>query len=96
MQLLQISIKTSEIQLTMLCIKVENLTRPCNTTMQHAIKSSEGTSDAVFFFFFFGGGGGGVRGKRQGSLQQVSALKSKFKSIKPVIGDQKHESQQGD
>ena len=92
MQLLQISIKTSEIQLTMLCIKVENLTRPCNTTMQHAIKSSEGTSDAVFFFFFLGGG----RGKRQGSLQQVSALKSKFKSIKPVIGDQKHESQQGD
>ena len=91
MQLLQISIKTSEIQLTMLCIKVENLTRPCNTTMQHAIKSSEGTSDAVFFFLFFGGGGG-----RQGSLQQVSALKSKFKSIKPVIGDQKHESQQGD
>ena len=58
MQLLQISIKTSEIQLTMLCIKVENLTRPCNTTMQHAIKSSEGTSDAVFFFFFLGGGGG--------------------------------------
>ena len=68
MQLLQISIKTSEIQLTMLCIKVENLTRPCNTTMQHGIKSSEGTSDAVFFFFFFGGGGGGGEGEKTGFL----------------------------
>ena len=67
MQLLQISIKTSEIQLTMLCIKVENLTRPCNTTMQHAIKSSEGTSDAVFFFLFFWGGGGG-EGEKTGFL----------------------------
>lgn len=71
MQLLQIAIETSEIQLTMLCIKVENSTRSHNTTMQHAIKSSEG---------------------KDGSLQRVSALKLKFKSIKPVIGDQKHES----
>ena len=87
MQLLQIAIETSEIHLTMLCIKVENLTRPHNTTMQHAIKSSEGTFDTVLFW------GEGWRGRgKGGSLQQISALKLKFKSIKHVIGDQKHES----
>ena len=50
MQLQQIAIEISEIQLTMLGIKVENLTRPCNTTMQHAIKSSAGTCCPLFLF----------------------------------------------
>ena len=58
MQLLQIATETSEIQLTMLCIKIENLTRPHNTTMKHAIKSSEGTFDTVLFWGEGWGGGG--------------------------------------